>query len=134
MTNERAKLLLRAAAVFNILGGGTILAFPDHAFSILYRRGVALDDTLMRSHHLLLFGFVVAMGVGLWSSAGNALQSRGILIASILGKTLAGVVWLRMFAANEATILLAGAALADLAWAIAFVILLRRQAGETTAG
>jgi len=131
MTDARAKLLLRAAALFNILGAGSILALPNFSFGLLYGITLGPADGLLRTYHLLLFGFVVAMGVGLWSSAGDARQSRGILIASIMGKTLAATVWLRMVAMGEGTLLLALAALADLAWAIAFVILLRRQADQT---
>lgn len=130
MTNDHAKLVLRGAGAFNILGGGTIWVLPDWAYGVLYGKTLGPTETALRTYHFLLFGFVVAIGLGLWNSARDPREGRGILIASILGKTLAAVTWLRMVAAHEGTMMLAGAALADLAWAVVFIFVLRHVARE----
>lgn len=133
MTNARAKLLLRIAGLFNILGGGMLLALPDWAFRLLYGRTLGPADDLLRTHHFLLFGFVVMIGIGIASSAADLRQARGILLSSILGKTLAAVVWLRMVVMQQGTPLLAVAAITDLAWAVLFVIMLRVDATRSAA-
>ena len=133
MTDDHAKLVLRGAGLFNILGGGTILALPEWAFGLLYGKTIGPADGLLRSYHFLLFGFVVMIGVGLWNSANDPREGRGILIASVLGKTLAAFTWLRMVAAHEGTMLLAVASIADLAWAGVFVLVLRHLARDIKA-
>lgn len=127
MTRERVKLLLRCAALCNIIGGSLLLLFPDWAFRVLYGKTLVPADDLLRTYHLLLFGFVVMVGVGVWNSAPDPIRNRGILISSILGKTLAALVWLRMTAMHQGTLLLAVAALIVLAWAVIFASILRRK-------
>ncbi|HRI66108.1 MAG TPA: hypothetical protein PK156_17795 [Polyangium sp.] len=131
MTDAHAKLVLRGAGLFNVLGGGSILALPEWSSGVLYGKTFGPTDDLLRTYHFLLFGFVVAIGIGLWNSANDPREGRGILIASVLGKTLAAVTWLRMVAAHQGTTMLAIASVADLAWAVVFVLVLRGLAAAS---
>ncbi len=118
---------LIATAVLNVAAGVAAIAAPDLHARMMFADVDALDGLVLR-YHVMLWGFVIVLGVGYAIAARRPSEQRGLLIAGGLGKLVAAAVWTEMLASGVGTSLLA----AGIAWdgALGAVFLLHAWRGR----
>ncbi len=125
-TDRFVSRCLIATAVVNIGAGVAAVVAPAVHARLMFDGDVRLDGLILR-YHLMLWLFVVALGVGYAIAAHRPSEQRGLLIAGGLGKLVAAAVWTEMLASGVGTSLLA----AGIAWdgALGAVFLLHAWRG-----
>ena len=86
MTEKNVSLVMRGDAIFNFIAG---IAAQLYLASLLTLIGWPLTDT--RVYAMVLGSALLGLSVGVWLAASHPAQSRDMLIAAVIAKTLAGV-------------------------------------------
>ena len=71
----------------NIVAGSAALLMPELNVSLLFGSHIVLQGHLMR-FHLMLWSFVLAMGLGYWLAAQSPEDQTGILLTGGIGKLI----------------------------------------------
>jgi hypothetical protein len=102
---------LLATAVVNVAAGAAAIVAPGLHGRLMFTDAVALEGLLLR-YHLMLWGFVVVLGIGYGLAARDPAGQRPLVLAGGLGKLVAAAVWTEMLVTGVGTPLLA----APVAW------------------
>lgn len=127
-----SQLGMKVTGVTQTLTGiGAALA-PSVFSRLFHGRDVTTDPLLLRLH-LMVWLFVVAMGLA-YAHAGFIAPRvpRSVLIAAGLGKAIAVVLWLEMLTQGLGTMLLPGAIAFDGALSVLFLVTLARGPTEAS--
>lgn len=108
LTDRFVSRCLIATAVLNVAAGVAAIAAPDLHARLMFADVDALDGLVLR-YHVMLWGFVIVLGVGYAIAARDPAGSRALLIAGGLGKLVAAAVWIEMLASGIGAPLLAAA-------------------------
>jgi hypothetical protein len=87
---------LIATAVVNLVAGVAAIAAPDLHAQLMFRESGPLDGLLLR-YHVMLWGFVVVLGLGYGLAARDPAGQRALVLAGGLGKLVAAGVWTELF-------------------------------------
>jgi hypothetical protein len=120
LTDRFVSRCLVATAVLNIGAGFAAIAAPDLHARMMFANVDALDGLVLR-YHVMLWGFVIVLGVGYAIAARDPAGQRGLLIAGGLGKLVAAAVWIEVLASGIGAPLLAAAIAWDGALGAIFV-------------
>jgi len=103
---------LKVTAVVNIGAGLAAMSMPDLNAQLLLGAEVTLEGHLLR-YHLMVWSFVVAMGLGYAVASRAPERARGILLAGGAGKLVFALICVEMLWSGHATWLLLGATAFD---------------------
>ncbi|PKL76285.1 MAG: hypothetical protein CVV27_11040 [Candidatus Melainabacteria bacterium HGW-Melainabacteria-1] len=114
----------------NLTAALLALGLPELFWSLFYAAPLTQDPLLWR-HHIALWGFVLAMGLGYGLAARDPGHERGILLAGGIGKLLMVGIWTEMLLSRLGTwILLSGMLWDGVLGALFLLALLRPQSRQ----
>lgn len=96
---------LRFTAVLNILAALAALIAPDLNASLLLGGDAVMEGLLLR-HHMMLWAFILTMGLGYAVAARDPERQTGLLLAAGFGKLSAATIWTEMVVNGSGTMLL----------------------------
>jgi hypothetical protein len=120
-TDRLVSRLLIVTAVVNIVAGVAALASPSLHAELMFAGDVRLDGLILR-YHVMLWLFVVALGIGYAVAARRPSEQRGLLVAGGLGKLVAAGVWAEMLASGVGAPMMAAGIAFDGALGIVFLL------------
>ena len=114
-------MALKATAVLNIGAGLAALAAPDLHATLMLAPDSVLEGLVLR-YHVMMWGFVVVMGLGYAVAARNPEEQTALILAGGVGKLLAAGVWLEMLASGLGAPLMLGGILFDGSLGVLFLV------------
>ena len=96
---------LKITAALNILAGIGALTAPDLHAKLMLSEGAVLEGLVLR-YHIMVWGFVTAMGVGYAVASRNPEHQTGLILAAGLGKLCAVAVWTEMLMSGHGALLM----------------------------
>ena len=113
------KFFFLLAGLFNLLAGGSFMAFPGQMLKLTIGQDTTDPAAL---YVFFLFGFTVALfGIGYALVGLNAAANRGIVVIGGIGKILLFPIALYGYQHGVATLLLVTLTFGDVIWACFFV-------------
>jgi hypothetical protein len=110
-TDRFVSRCLVATAAMNVVAGLAAISAPALHADLMFADGVELQGVLLR-FHVMLWLFVIALGLGYALAARDPSGQRPLLIAGGLGKLAAAAVWLELLVSGIGAPLMA----AGVAW------------------
>ena len=95
ISNHTMSTALKVTALINILAGIGALAAPQLHAELMLSEGAVLDGLVLR-YHIMVWGFVTAMGFGYAIASRSPENQTGLILAAGLGKLCAVAVWAEM--------------------------------------
>ena len=126
MSESFSKKFLLFSGWYNIVGSLVVITFFKIFFSILY--GVTYDKSLhelLLMNHIILFGFVAKVGIGLLKAAIDPVHNQAIILVSALGKLFAFATWTLSYFKSVGTVMQVFAGVSDAIFALVFLVILR---------
>ena len=119
------KLFFVFAGLFNLLAGGSFMAFPGQMFKLATGQETTDPAAL---YIFFLFGFVIVVfGIGYVLVGFNPASNRGIVVIGALGKSLLFLLALYGYQHGVATLLLVILTFGDVIWACLFAYYLLKN-------
>jgi len=107
-STRTVSLALKATAVINIVAALGALVAPALHAELMYSPGTEFSGLTLR-FHIIIWAFVLAMGVGYAIAARDPERQTALLASAALGKLAVAVLWIEMLASGYgAWLLLAG--------------------------
>ncbi len=126
MSLNFSKKILLVFGWYNIIGALIAITFFKMIFPLLY--GVEYlkpEHELLLMNHIIIFGFVAIVGVGLVKASKDPVRNQAIILVSALGKLFAFATWTISYFKSVGTILLVLSGFSDALIAIAFLFILK---------
>lgn len=122
-TNRRALLII--AAIGNWIGSLIALISPAFFFSQFFQHPPDRYSTFpyLSLYHFMMWGFILIMGIGYWMCAVNTEKHRVVLLIGGLGKLLAAVFFVMLYAMQQGRWLMIGGGIWDGLFGILFLLL-----------
>lgn len=126
MKESQAKTVLKIAGWYNIAGGLAAIALFRPVFKMLYDINYQkADHELLLMNHILVFGFVVIIGIGLIQAAKDPAKNKAIIFVSATGKLFAFLTWLGSYVKGTGTFIMVLGGLTDVLFALLFLLILK---------
>ena len=108
--------------MYNIVGGLIAIAFYKVVFKIIYNISYNKQQhELLLQNHILLFGFVAIVGIGLIKASYDPRNNTTIILVSALGKLFAFLTWLISYYKGAGTMASVMGGAIDAIFAILFI-------------
>lgn len=126
MNLSLSKKILLIFGWYNIIGAFLTITFFKMVFPLIYGiEYIKPDHELLLMNHIIIFGFVGIVGLGLVKAAKDPVQNKTIIMVSALGKLFACATWTLSYFKSVGTILLVFSGFSDALIAVAFLIILK---------
>ena len=135
ISRHTMSVALKSAAAINIVAGIAALTAPQLNVELMLIEGPLLEGLLLR-YHIMIWGFVTAMGFGYAVASHNPENQTGLILAAGLGKLCAVAVWAEMLVNGYGKILMFGGIMVDGflgALFLLYLLSLRSQVKDYTA-
>ncbi len=126
MSLSFSKKILIVFGWYNIIGAFIAITFFKKIFPLIYGvEYIKPQHELLLMNHIIIFGFVGIVGLGLVKASKDPVQNQAIILVSALGKLFACATWTLSYFKSVGTILLVFSGFSDALIAILFLIILK---------
>ena len=112
---------LTFTAVLNIGAGLAALAAPELHATLMLAPDSVLEGLVLR-YHVIVWGFVVVMGLGYAVAARNPEEQTALILAAGLGKLFAAGAWIEMLVSGFGAPLMLAGILVDGSLGVLFLV------------